>query len=111
MKFWAGQYVDLTVGDGSITRAFSMANPPSDGTRLRFIIKKYPDGAFSSQLDGELKMGDALIAKGPYGTCFRREARPGPMLLVGGGSCRSTAWSPTTSISISLRRRCDDGVE
>jgi len=56
LKFWAGQYVDLTLRDGDITRAFSMANPPSDGTNLRFIIKKYPNGAFSSQLDGKLSV-------------------------------------------------------
>jgi len=57
-------------------------------TNLRFIIKKYPNGAFSSQLDGKLSVGDALIAKGPDGTASGgREARP--MLLIGGGSaCR-----------------------
>ena len=93
MKFWAGQYVDLTVGDGSVTRAFSMANAPGDGTHLRFIIKKYPNGAFSSQLDGGLAAGDVVIAKGPYGTCFRREERPGAMLLIGGGSGMSPLWS------------------
>jgi propane monooxygenase reductase subunit len=93
MKFWAGQYVDLTLQDGSITRAFSMANPPGDGSNLRFIIKKYPNGAFSSQLDGKLAVGDAVSAKGPYGTCFRREQRPGPMLLIGGGSGMSPLWS------------------
>ena len=93
LKFWAGQYVDLTLGDGAITRAFSMANAPSESTNLRFIIKKYPNGAFSSQLDGKLSVGDALIAKGPYGTCFRREERPGPMLLIGGGSGMSPLWS------------------
>ena len=92
MKFWAGQYVDLTVGAG-ITRAFSMANAPSEGARLRFIIKKYPNGAFSSQLDGGLAAGDIVSAKGPYGTCFRREERPGPMLLIGGGSGMSPLWS------------------
>jgi propane monooxygenase reductase subunit len=93
MKFWAGQYVDLTLQDGTITRAFSMANPPGEGINLRFIIKKYPNGAFSSQLDGKLAVGDAVIAKGPYGTCFRREERPGPMLLIGGGSGMSPLWS------------------
>src|SRR5258705_2605303 len=93
LKFWAGQYVDLTLQDGVITRAFSMANAPSENTSLRFIIKKYPNGAFSSQLDGKLSVGDALIAKGPYGTCFRREAGPGPMLLIGGGSGMSPLWS------------------
>jgi propane monooxygenase reductase subunit len=93
LKFWAGQYVDLTLGDSAITRAFSMANAPAESTDLRFIIKKYPDGAFSSQLDGKLCVGDAVVAKGPYGTCFRREERPGPMILIGGGSGMSPLWS------------------
>jgi propane monooxygenase reductase component len=93
LKFWAGQYVDLTLPGHGITRAFSMANAPSSGTGLSFIIKKYPNGAFSSLLDGGLKPGDAITAKGPYGTCFRREARPGPMILIGGGSGMSPLWS------------------
>jgi propane monooxygenase reductase component len=93
LKFWAGQYVDLTLGDSAITRAFSMANAPAESTDLRFIIKKYPDGEFSSQLDGKLCVGDAVVAKGPYGTCFRREERPGPMILIGGGSGMSPLWS------------------
>lgn len=93
MRFWAGQYVDLTIPGSGITRAFSMANAPSAGTRLEFIIKKYPDGAFSALLDGGLAPGDRLIVKGPYGTCFRREERPGPMVLVGGGSGMSPLWS------------------
>ena len=93
LKFWAGQYVDLTLPDRSITRAFSMANPPGEATKLSFIIKKYPNGAFSSLLDGGLSVSGAVTAKGPYGTCFRRENRPGPMLLVGGGSGMSPLWS------------------
>jgi propane monooxygenase reductase component len=93
LKFWAGQYVDLTLPGHGITRAFSMANAPSSGNRLSFIVKKYPNGAFSSLLDDGLKAGDAITAKGPYGTCFRREARPGPMLLIGGGSGMSPLWS------------------
>ena len=78
LKFWAGQYVDLTIVGAGVTRAFSMANAPAEGTHLSFIIKKYPAGAFSAQLDGELQPGALLKAKGPYGTCFRREARTGP---------------------------------
>ena len=54
IKFWAGQYVDITVtteeGE-TITRSFSMANTPSETKKLSFIIKKYPDGKFSGQLD------------------------------------------------------------
>jgi len=93
LKFWAGQYVDLTIPGAGITRAFSMANPPGEQRRLQFIIKKYPDGAFSSRLDDGLRPGMAMVAKGPYGTCFRREGRTGPMLLIGGGSGMSPLWS------------------
>jgi len=93
MKFFAGQYVDLTLPEAGITRAFSMANAPVEGTHLSFIIKKYPNGAFSSQLDGALQPGAVLTAKGPYGTCYRRENRSGPMLLIGGGSGMSPLWS------------------
>jgi propane monooxygenase reductase subunit len=94
LKFWAGQYVDITLPGGTVTRSFSMANSPSEGRRLSFIIKKYPQGAFSAALDETLRPGDRLTAKGPYGTCFRREDRPGPMLLIGGGS----GMSPLRSI-------------
>src|ERR1700748_3775424 len=93
LKFCAGQYVDLTIVEAGVTRAFSMANTPAEGTHLSFIIKKYPAGAFSAQLDGDLRPGSMLKAKGPYGTCFRREARTGPMLLIGGGSAMSPLWS------------------
>ena len=94
LRFWAGQYVDLALPGKGIVRAFSMANAPGSDTALRFIIKKYPNGAFSALLDDDgLKPGDALTAKGPYGTCFRRENRPGPMLLIGGGSGMSPLWS------------------
>ena len=93
LRFWAGQYVDLTIPHAGITRAFSMANAPAEQTRLQFIIKKYPAGGFSSLLDGGLRPGERLTAKGPYGTCFRREDRPGPLLLIGGGSGMSPLWS------------------
>lgn len=94
LKFWAGQYVDMTIPGKGITRAFSMANPPGDDLALSFIIKKYPGGAFSSLLDADLQIGSKLEIKGPYGTCFRREEKTGPMILVGGGS----GMSPLLSI-------------
>ena len=94
MKFWSGQYVDLKIDECGTTRAYSMANRSDESNTLSFIIKKYPDGAFSSKLDGGLKAGDTVSANGPYGTCFLREGRPGPMLLIGGGS----GMSPLRSI-------------
>jgi propane monooxygenase reductase subunit len=94
LKFWAGQYVDITLpGPETITRSFSMANTPLEGKELEFIIKKYPNGKFSSRLDGDLKPGTRLDVRGPYGTCFRREDKGGALILVGGGSGMSPLWS------------------
>lgn len=98
LRFWAGQYVDLTIPGHGVTRAYSMASRPGGDSRLQFIIKKYPDGAFSALLDGSLTPGTAISAKGPYGGCFRRENRAGPMILVGGGSGMSPLWSILTDL-------------
>ncbi|NLS04165.1 2Fe-2S iron-sulfur cluster binding domain-containing protein [Rhizobium sp. P32RR-XVIII] len=97
MKFWAGQYVDITVttekGE-TITRSFSMANTPRETQKLSFIIKKYPQGKFSGELDsGGIRAGADVTVVGPYGTCFRREEREGPLVLVGAGSGMSPVWS------------------
>ncbi|MFV0383112.1 NADH:ubiquinone reductase (Na(+)-transporting) subunit F [Paracoccus sp. (in: a-proteobacteria)] len=97
LKFWAGQYVDITVTTEKgeeITRSFSMANPPSETQNLSFIIKKYPDGRFSSEIDdGGIRIGASVRVRGPYGMCFRREGREGPVILVGAGSGMSPVWS------------------
>src|SRR6266850_6338526 len=93
MKFWAGQYVELTVPSAGVTRSYSMASTQSTPDRLQFIIRKYPDGEFSSLVDTVLQPGTALKVKGPFGSCYRREERPGPMVLVGGGSGMSPLWS------------------
>ncbi len=91
--FRAGHYVDITIPSKGITRSYSMANPPGEKGRLDFIIKLYPDGAFSSLLRDSLAPGDSLLVKGPYGSCFRRENRDGTMLLVAGGSGMAPVWS------------------
>jgi len=93
MKFWAGQFVEFSVPGEGVTRSYSMASTQSSPTSLRFIIRKYPGGAFSSLIDTTLTPGTAVSLKGPYGSCFRREERPGPMVLVGGGSGMSPLWS------------------
>lgn len=93
LKFWAGQFVELGVPSAGVTRSYSMASTPATPNELEFIIRKYPEGAFSSLLDTTLTPGTAVTVKGPFGSCLRREGRPGPMLLVGGGSGMSPLWS------------------
>lgn len=92
----AGHYVDITIPETGVTRSYSMASAPSANKELAFIIKLYDDGAFSSQLRDGLKVGDTLKVKGPYGSCFRREKRTGPILLVAGGSGMAPIWSILT---------------
>jgi propane monooxygenase reductase subunit len=97
IKFWAGQYVDITVttqAGETITRSFSMANTPEQTQDLRFIIKKYPAGKFSNALDeGAIEVGASVTVRGPYGSCFRRENKTGPLVLVAAGSGMSPIWS------------------
>ncbi len=93
LKFWAGQFVEIGVPGVGVTRSYSMASTQGTPTLLQFIIRKYPDGAFSSLIDTRLTPGTALTIKGPFGSCFRREGKPGPMVLVGGGSGMSPLWS------------------
>jgi ferredoxin-NADP reductase/ferredoxin len=77
-----GQYVDVhAVG---VTRSFSIANLPGDGS-LELIVRRYPDGRFSSRLGSEIVAGTELRLTGPYGTLhLRRSGRP--VVMVAGGS-------------------------
>ena len=86
MPFQSGQYVDIRIPGTDEYRSFSMANLPSDGGRLEFMIKHYPGGHFSGLLvDGHLQPGDELEMTGPYGVFTLRESDR-PLLFIGGGA-------------------------
>ena len=87
IKFFPGQYVDITVPGTEHVRSFSMANTScrEDG-RLEFVIKVYPDGLFSHFLDAELSVGDRLSLTGPYGVFTLREGHDTDLIFVGGGA-------------------------
>src|SRR3954453_8122453 len=88
LRYFPGQYVDITVSGHGITRSFSMANiPTAAGGTLEFVIKVYPDGRFSSLLaDGHLAVGDRVDVVGPYGAFTLREGGDARIVLVGGGA-------------------------
>ena len=88
LRYFPGQYVDVTVPGHGVTRSFSMANTPTGraGT-LEFVIKVYPDGRFSSLLSGGgLSVGDRVEVVGPYGVFTLREGSDARIVLVGGGA-------------------------
>jgi propane monooxygenase reductase component len=99
MMFNAGMYVDVYTPDGEHKRAFSMANTPSSDDRLDFIIKIYPGGRFSSLLKDDLKPGDSLRAKGPYGVFVLRENSDADMVFIGGGAGMAPIWSILNSMA------------
>jgi len=77
----------------AIFRAYSVANPPAEGKRLRFTIRiatpppgmqEAPPGKGSSFIFN-LKPGDKITLSGPYGEFFIKESER-EMCFVGGGA-------------------------
>ena len=107
IKFFPGQYVDITIPGTAESRSFSMANTSSrDGGRLEFVIKVYPDGRFSHFLDTELTPGDRLDLVGPFGVFTLREGHEADLVFVGGGAGMAPILSLLRSMAErGLRRR------
>ena len=99
MAFNPGQYVDITIPGTQTTRAFSMANTPATDDRLEFMIKVYPDGRFSGLLRDDLRVGDALEVKGPYGVFMLRQHSDADIIFIGGGAGMAPIWSLLTSMA------------
>ena len=85
----AGQHVDvrLTAEDGYQTeRSYSIASPPEDMI-VALTVERIDDGEVSPYLTEELRVGDELELRGPFGGYFNwRSEDGGPLLLVAGGS-------------------------
>jgi propane monooxygenase reductase component len=86
VKFFPGQYVDITVPGTDATRSFSMANTSSrESGQLEFVIKVYPDGLFSSFLATRLAVGDQITLNGPFGVFTLRDSES-DLVFLGGGA-------------------------
>jgi propane monooxygenase reductase subunit len=104
IKYFPGQYLDLTVPGTVETRSFSMAAPPGREGRFEFVIKVYPDGLFSRYLAETLQVGDRLDVEGPFGTFTLRESRTSDLVMIAGGA----GLAPVLGL---LRSMADRGVE
>lgn len=105
LKFFPGQYVDIEIPGTEETRSFSMANISSrEGGLLEFVIRVYPDGAFSKHLATGLAPGDTLKLTGPYGVFTLRESSDNELLFLGGGA----GMAPILSL---LRAMADRGIQ
>ena len=91
-KFKAGQYAELYIGKCK-EKHFSMASSPNAG-ELEFHIKTLDGGEVSAYVKNNLKIGEAIKIKGPYGNAHLREKHKGPIIAVAGG----TGLAPILSI-------------
>jgi NAD(P)H-flavin reductase/ferredoxin len=86
LGFYSGQFVELRVpGSPDGWRAYSIASPPSANAAMHFVVKRFPRGAFSGELD-TWRPGFRLDLRGPYGTSYLRDgARPVLLVATGAG--------------------------
>ena len=91
-EFKAGQYAELYIGDCK-EKHFSMANSPNTN-ELEFHIKTLDGGEVSNYVKNDLKLGEIITVKGPYGNAYLREKHKGPIIAVAGG----TGLAPILSI-------------
>ena len=84
-----GQHVDvrLTAPDGyTAQRSYSIASAP-EAPHVELMVDRLPDGEVSPYLTQELRAGDELEVRGPFGGWFVWEvSMGGPLQLIAGGS-------------------------
>ncbi len=98
-KFKAGQYLQVTLPDGS-KRSYSMANPPHESDTLQLHIRHVPGGQFT-QIVPHLKSGDLLEVTLPFGDFELQEDASRPLLCVAGG----TGFAPVKSLLDDLMKK------
>lgn len=86
MQFQAGQYINIQVPDVEGSRAFSIANPPSQADTVELHVRKVEGGAATTWLHDHLKVGDTLPLSGPYGQFFVRKSDDKDVIFIAGGS-------------------------
>lgn len=86
IDFQAGQYINLFLPGMDASRAFSIANPPSDSGHVELQIRRAPGGEATRYIHEKLKVGDSLKLVGPQGRFIVRKSRGGPLLFLAGGT-------------------------
>lgn len=90
IDFKAGQYVQLESKKYPkvreiVSRAYSIASPPSEKRMIELIIRFVPDGIMTTYIHHHLKEKDEIFFTGPYGDFYLRDNKK-DMIFVAGGS-------------------------
>jgi len=86
MAFQAGQYVNINLPQVDGSRAFSIANPPSQANQVVLHVRRVPGGAATGYIHDTLKMGESVELSGPYGQFFVRSSDSQDVIFIAGGS-------------------------
>ena len=86
IRFQAGQYVTLGIGDLGISRAFSLANSPSCAEEIELNVRIVPGGQGTAWIHEKLSPGERVQLIGPYGNFFVRQSAKLPLIFMAGGS-------------------------
>jgi 3-phenylpropionate/trans-cinnamate dioxygenase ferredoxin reductase subunit len=90
-----GQYCKLQFR-GYPERSYSPTCPLERAPRsnlLYFHIRRFPDGAVSSALSDDIRVGHRVRVSGPFGSAFLRREHPGRIVLVASGTGFAPMWS------------------
>jgi CDP-4-dehydro-6-deoxyglucose reductase len=98
LQFFAGQYLEFILKDGS-RRSYSMASAPHQEGPLELHIRHMPGGLFTDALFGarepRTKERDIMRIEAPLGTFFLREDTGKPIILLASG----TGFAPIKAIA------------
>lgn len=86
LEFQAGKYINLTLPGMDTSRAFSLANAPSNKKVIELNIRHVPGGEATTYIHEKLKVGDRVELSGPYGRFFVRTSAPENFLFLAGGT-------------------------
>ena len=87
-KYFAGQYLEFILRDGS-RRAYSIATAPhvqETAPGIELHIRHMPGGVFTDHVFGAMKEKEILRAEGPFGTFYLREDSDKPLVFLASGT-------------------------
>lgn len=85
-KFEAGQFMVVSCSETTGGRAYSMVNYSPETDRMRFVVKRKPDGGFSNWLFDKAADGAEVSLFGPLGKATFRPGQDGDLVCITGGS-------------------------
>ncbi len=95
LNYLPGQFCRLQFR-GFPERCYSPSYPlegAPDRRLLQFHIRRFPDGAVSSALGQDIRVGHRVRVTGPFGTAFFRPDHHGRIVLVASGTGFAPMWS------------------